>query len=242
MRSVPKIEKPKSDNVGERIKYLRCKLEMSQEELGKKIKRIREDIVRFENGTRSIDLLTLKNIAKAMNVSTDYLLGLSNFENANTSKRTLNKLTGLSDDAINNLYNINKYHKKDILNIINYLLEQEKLFPDEYYILKDKNKLTLEEQEKLSTKFKEWSSKNYKKIFTKINDYFNVQVDSEEKIYISNKTLKKENELNDLYDYATSKEILSSKDIADTFLLKQIENTLENAKKDYLIQSKRNEE
>ena len=71
-----------------------------------------------------------KHISKVFNVSTDYLLGISEFENAEIDRIAINRLTGLSDNAINNLVNINKYHSHSIIDTINYFLEQEKYCPD----------------------------------------------------------------------------------------------------------------
>ena len=93
--------------------------QMNQEELANRVGRKREEITMFEKGSRTIDIYTLKDIAQVFNVSTDYLLGLTNFESAETENRSINELTGLSDEAIINLININKYHNGNILTIIN---------------------------------------------------------------------------------------------------------------------------
>lgn len=242
MKSVTKISKPKEGaEIGERIKYVRSNLLISQKDLADKLNKKREEITMYENGDRTIDIYTLREISKILNVSTDYLLGITNFESPDISKIAINELTGLSDDAINNLIYINKYHSGSIMNTINYLLEQEKLCPDEYYEMLNEEKLTEENKKVLAKAFEEWKEKKYVKLFTNINNYFNVNVESNQKIHITNNDIKRENEINDLYDLATTKEVITSNDIVDIVLLKEIEKLLELAKKNYTCTQNENE-
>lgn len=234
MRNVTKVNKPNiNSNIGEKIKYLRCKLLINQTDLANMLGRKREEITMFETGTRTIDINTLKEVAKIFNVSTDYLLGLNDFENAEINYRKINELTGLSDEAIINLININKYHNGNTLPIINYLLEQEKMFPNEYYRQIELAERTKNDDEKLSQECKEWKEKNYKRIFALIESYFNIKIENDENIYITNNSIKTKNEIN-TYGIIDAKEVISSKDIADTYLLDKIKDTLKNAKVQYL--------
>ena len=242
MKSVTKIKKPKKNaSVGEKIKHLRCNQLMNQEDLANLVGRKREEITMYESGKRTIDIYTLKDIAKVFNVSTDYLLGITDFENGEINNIEINKITGLSDEAINNLIIINKYHNGAFLPTINYLLEQEKMFPDEYYKQIEQTERTKKDDEKLSREAKEWKEKNYKRIFALIESYFNVKIENEEKIYITNTSLKTENEI-DLQEFRTAKEVISSKEIADTYLLDKIKDTLKEAKAQYLEEQARKEE
>lgn len=243
MKPVKAKKKPsKNANVRERIKYVRCKAKMNQETLANQIGRIREDISKFENGTRTIDIYSLRDIAKLLNVSTDYLLGITECESPETNNKAINELTGLSDNALKNLININKYHQGYLIPLINYLLEQETLFPDEYYEMQETKNENEESLKKLNQGFKDWKNKEYKRIFSQIYNYFYVNISAEDKIHITNNSLIMDKNINDLYDYATTNEIISSKDLADTFLLKQIDKTLESAKAQYLEEQTRNEE
>ena len=242
MKSVTKIKKPKKNaSVGEKIKYLRCNQLMNQEDLANLVGRKREEITMYESGKRTIDIYTLKDIAKVFNVSTDYLLGITDFENGEINNIEINKITGLSDGAINNLININKYHNGAFLPTINYLLEQEKMFPDEYYKQIEQTERTKKDDEKLSREVKEWKEKNYKRIFALIESYFNVKIEDDEKIYITSNSLKNENEI-DLQEFRIAKEVISSKDIADTYLLDKIKDTLKEAKAQYIEEQARKEE
>lgn len=61
-----------------RLKRLRLKHKLTQEQLGKKINVTKVSISGYENGTRSPDIETLQKIADVFDVSIDYLLGRSN--------------------------------------------------------------------------------------------------------------------------------------------------------------------
>lgn len=241
MKSVTRIDKPNSNaDVGERIKYLRCNSLLSQTDLANKLGRKREEITMYETGARNIDINTLKEVAKIFNVSTDYLLGITEFESIDTNNIAIHNLLGLSDEAIKNLIRLKKYHNSNILDTINYLLEQEKLFPDEYYtIIENVGSLTDEEVSKAINVF---YKKKYKKIFSSISNYFNVKIDSNDKIHIFTKSMKMEKNIDNLYDRATTKDIISCEDVANTYLLKQIEDKLISAKQEYLNKTNNDEE
>ena len=235
MKTVTKINKPKNNSaVGERIKYLRCNLLMSQEDLAIKVGRKREEITMYEKGTRTIDIYTLRDIAKVFNVSTDYLLGISEFENAEIDRIAINRLTGLSDNAINNLVNINKYHSHSIIDTINYFLEQEKYCPDEYYESLSNDDTESNDKQKLTKAWEEWEKKDYKRLFININNYFNLKVDNNEVIHLKKDLTALEKEIVKKYNIPISSQIISNESLADTFMLKQIEKIIESAKDNYI--------
>lgn len=60
---------------GERLKELREKMGLTQEELGKKINQKKANISKYENGKLQPSLETIDFLAGFFNVSTDYLLG-----------------------------------------------------------------------------------------------------------------------------------------------------------------------
>lgn len=61
----------------ERLKELRLKSEMTQDDLAKKLNISTSTISFYESGAREPNLSTLISIAEIFNVSTDYLLGLT---------------------------------------------------------------------------------------------------------------------------------------------------------------------
>ena len=131
-------EKPtKEARIGKRIDYIRRKRGLSQTELGKAVGVTKKTIIDYEDKNK-IPLNKIKKIAVALNVTTDYLLGLSDIETIDKNMEIVHKTTGLSNNAIkvlmelheqdNTLYSIDKTYKR-FIDTISLLIEQEKRFP-----------------------------------------------------------------------------------------------------------------
>ena len=75
----------------ERLKQTRIK----QGEFAKKLNISASSISLYENGDREPSLATLKTISETLNVSTDYLLGLTDVENIESSKVSLEYINDL---------------------------------------------------------------------------------------------------------------------------------------------------
>jgi len=92
-------------NFNERLKEIRLKRELTQEELAQKINISSSSISLYERGDREPNLNTLINISKTLNVSTDYLLGLTDIESTSTlniTKDGIKELVEMFVKAINN--------------------------------------------------------------------------------------------------------------------------------------------
>lgn len=63
--------------LGKKLKYLREKMMLTQEELAKQLQMSRGTYAHYEIGKRSPDLETLAKLASFFSVSTDYLLNVS---------------------------------------------------------------------------------------------------------------------------------------------------------------------
>lgn len=61
----------------------------------------------YENGERIPDAFVLKQIAERCGVTADYLVGLSNVKTTDRDLQTINSITGLSEEAISALENLN---------------------------------------------------------------------------------------------------------------------------------------
>lgn len=61
----------------------------------------------YENGERIPDAFVLKQIAERCGVTTDYLVGLSNVKTTDRDLQTINNVTGLSEEAISVLEDLN---------------------------------------------------------------------------------------------------------------------------------------
>ena len=131
-------EKPKKDApIGKRIDYIRRKRGLTQTELGEAVGVRKKTIIEYE-GKNKIPFNMLKKIAVALDVTTDYLLGVSDIETIDKNMEIVHKMTGLSNNAIkvlmelheqdNTLYSIDKTYKR-FIDTISFLIEQEKSFP-----------------------------------------------------------------------------------------------------------------
>lgn len=63
-----------------RIRYIRRSKNMTQTEFGNCIGLSHVQVSKYENGTLEPNLTVIKNIAKTFNVSSDFLLGLTDIE------------------------------------------------------------------------------------------------------------------------------------------------------------------
>lgn len=78
----------------------------TQQEIADKIGVSRQNIGKWLSGNTTPDIVTLCMIAKAYNVSTDYLLGLSNVSSPSMEVRTVCEITGLSQKSVDNILNM----------------------------------------------------------------------------------------------------------------------------------------
>lgn len=78
----------------------------SQDDLAKELNIQRQTISNYMNGARTPNTYTLKQLCKALGVSADYLIGLTDTGNftANADVRTISEYTGLSNDAVEFLH------------------------------------------------------------------------------------------------------------------------------------------
>lgn len=103
---------------GNIIKELREKAGESQEQLAIALNAPnRETITRWENGARDLKREHIIAIAQHFNVSTDYLLGLSDIQTTDTDIQNACKVTGLSETAIKHIAALATI--TDILKVIN---------------------------------------------------------------------------------------------------------------------------
>lgn len=107
MGKVTKSKKPDDNsNIGDRIRYIRTKQGISQDELGGRIFKSRGEINYYENNSRLPDVQTLINIANSLEVSMDYLCGINGVEKPNIEFQAINKMIGLNEDSI---YKLSKF-------------------------------------------------------------------------------------------------------------------------------------
>lgn len=104
-------------NIGDRIKKLRERKGISQQQLADILRVGRETVARWENGTRDLKTAAIIDLAKYFNVTSDYLLGLSN-------SATVERVIGISELTLKTFeLNKNDYDEDYIPKIIEVMNE-----------------------------------------------------------------------------------------------------------------------
>ena len=83
--------------VGDKLRTLRNERNLSQDRLAKKVSVTRASIATYESGNRLPSLYVLVRLARALGVTTDYLLGVSN------DKTSFLDVSGLTPKQIESL-------------------------------------------------------------------------------------------------------------------------------------------
>lgn len=109
------------DNVtkfGERLLKLREDRNETQLDLANAIGITRQSLSRYETNERTPNIDIIYSVAKHYNVSTDYLLGLSQVQSLDNDIQIACKVTGLSDESIKNLKLIESNNERSMTNMI----------------------------------------------------------------------------------------------------------------------------
>ena len=92
------------DNFAARLKYLRKELKLSQEQLGARIEYDGSAIAHFEAGRRTPSFKKIRGLAKALNVTTDFLMCRVGQESA-VAFRHAERLSGEDREFIQQIIN-----------------------------------------------------------------------------------------------------------------------------------------
>lgn len=216
-----------------RLKELRTAHNLNQEEFGAEIGISRGSVSYYEKGERVPDIYTLTVISKYFNVSSDYLIGLSDVKSINPEITAICKYTGLSEKALASL--------PSYFSIINLLLE----------LNSSGNFFTsLEHEDDLSESVKEWNEK-HAPVLKNIEDYIFMDDIDESVCFAITKSgklratteLKKEWSdrgvltCEDAYDFYSAKTLRQSQ-IIEEMLLSEIRDNLKKCKR--LVKEGRN--
>ena len=124
-------------NIGNKIKTLREKKGLTQLELSKDLNVVRQTVAQWENQERDLKTGAIISLAKYFNVSTDYLLGLTENTSTNISEIGISNKTGFSTSTVENILNLSAEHKIILDKIINELLKSDLL--EKFEELKENN-------------------------------------------------------------------------------------------------------
>lgn len=103
-------------NIGQRINSALALRNIKQKDLAKILNIPDNTISYFVSGTRTPNTEQLIKISRALEVSTDYLLGISENKSLDMSVRAIGDYTGLSDDAIENIKKICSNEDREYIN------------------------------------------------------------------------------------------------------------------------------
>lgn len=206
-----------------RLTAARKENKYTQEEIAEYLNCGRATITNYENGRRSPDYDTLIKLSKKYNVTTDYLLGLTNAETTDKDIRYICDYTGLSLKTVrilNNICNSEWCAEGKLIDTINYLLE-------------DMNFECLDDGVGVSCR---------DSVLKKIDDYFFYGTNSEPQrvIVTSNgKILTTDEQLDDEINSIEQNETLSVRmasaiDLLDRLHLSEINDSIKKAKQDFL--------
>lgn len=121
-----------------RLKELRTEKDMSLNELAEALQTTSQSLSFYERAERAASIELLAKAAKFFNVSTDYLMGLSNNRNHNEkdidisideAAEFIGVLIGLNHNTISKLLNLNM-NQKQYIEVINELFEHNDLLID----------------------------------------------------------------------------------------------------------------
>lgn len=231
-------------DIGKRIQEIRIEKGLKQDYIAEKAKINRPNISKYERGETAIPLDILKKISKILNTSTDYLLGLTECKTPKTNYRALCDAIGVDDTAVETLEEVNfVYEGQFLIPIINFLIKQEKLQPDEAFFEKqykqiEEAKITDKEKNKAIRRldslydrvYKKWQDKNCIPILKSIEDYFTAKAEDGNLCLTLSGELKKEEEItNELY----IRKKMSKQEILDKVILEEIVENLKKAKEKY---------
>ena len=220
---------------------------MEQEELASKIGVTRKTINVYEGekNKKGIPTDIIKEIANVFNVTTDYLLGLTDLESTDITYKKIHKVIGLTDEAISILQEYNTIYEGQVLiPVLNFLIEQEKLPIDEtkYENLSNKADNTKWDKKKkeqfqnivnehYEKAVEEWKNKNYIPIISMIEYFYNLKV-KDEKIYMVDETIRKffgDKKIEELFPES----IISNEIVADNVYIIEINEQLRKSKQKY---------
>lgn len=89
------------NNLPARYRELREEKNLTIKELSQKINCNEKTISFYENGDRELSIGTLQKYADFFNVSTDYLLGITDIRSSDIDRKKICEMTGLSGEALN---------------------------------------------------------------------------------------------------------------------------------------------
>ena len=111
--------------LGARLRLLREKKGLTQTEFASRMKMPNQNVSNYERGFRQPDYETLQKLARYFNVTTDYLLGMTDIPNAESEefKEYLND--PLTSIAFKNFEGLSEEQKQEAIEMIKFIKFKE---------------------------------------------------------------------------------------------------------------------
>ena len=106
--------------IGLRLNDVLAQKDIKQKDLAEHIGVTPNTVSYYLSGDRCPDIEKIIEIAKYLNVTTDYLLGLSDVKSTDTKLKAICDYTGLSEDAIKRLHNC--CYSEDTKKVLSFLI------------------------------------------------------------------------------------------------------------------------
>lgn len=235
-----------SEITGKRIAELRKNKGLTQENLASVFHIDTSLIGHYERG-RKIPADMLYKIAQYFETSADYLLGITNCITTKTDYRVICNITGIDDVSAEILEEINfVYQGQYLIPIINFLIKQEELPPDEalfeekYRQIED-SKMTDKEKEKYIRKvdsiydrmYRRWKEKNCESILKSIEDYFITKAEDKKLCLTLSGKLKREEDVTNKIEKSNIRKKITVQELLEKQQLEEIIEGLKKAKQKY---------
>ncbi len=158
--------------IGSRINSALALRDMKQKELAKILGVTDNTVSYYVSGARTPNAEQIIAIANALDVSADYILGITEIVSEKTTIREINEYTGLSEHAIESLACMQEIgHYQHVLDTISLLIENATAPPYEGYYANLNGSFNSEEYE---SDLIYWKMRHYVPVILKICDYLSV--------------------------------------------------------------------
>ncbi|WKY47152.1 helix-turn-helix transcriptional regulator [Eubacteriaceae bacterium ES3] len=233
----------------ERFSNLMKERGITQAEASDGIGVTRQAISLYATGKRTPDMNSLYRICDYFQVSADYLLGLSEVQSFDLDVKAISEKTGLSDYSVDMLITYNEFTlSESLIPVVDYLIEQEKPLyfeAEENYLCGVECQLddvSADEDEyeelearrgKLDNEYLEWKN-NHTPLLKIIEDYFSASI-SDEKLYITGETIKKEGEFKStVQKNVTAKREVEAYKLVEQVFISEVGDALKELKKRFI--------
>lgn len=221
-----------------RLRQIMAEQGKTQQDVATAIEKTRQAVGYYADGSSSPDWKTIAELAKYFSVTSDWLLGLTEYRKSESTQIFAADL-GLSEQAIEVLRLWNEqYQGKYLIPTISLLIEQETPPPDSFSIVitpemseDEQNELAQEAERAFEEEYEAWEKNKYIPIIEYIESFLSIERNPEKKYDITESEIlpkKQGSGFNAIR--LNSIRTISASDITERILLSDIEDGLKKLK------------